>query len=149
MKKVFTVWPLTGVIQRGSILSLVLWGLYGCGSGQNVVPSAATGRQALEVALNAWQESKPVGKIEAEPPVQVVDSDWQNKKKLQSYEILSEETGKDGLPWFSVRLHLNNPQADKEVRYVVKGGDLLWVYREDDYGRSASWKGIQKDTKKK
>lgn len=117
----------------------------GCGAKKDArVTSTETARQALQAALDAWQNGKSAGKIEAtSPPVQVVDSIWFKGGKLQSYEILSEDTDTDGLRWFSVRLNLQQPQANDIVRYVVMGRDPVWVYRQDDYQRSKSWQGMK------
>ncbi len=105
---------------------------------------AKTAREALEVALNAWQNGQSSGKIEnASPPVQAVDSIWSKGRKLQSYEILSEDTEADGVRWFSVRLSLQKPESTETVRYVVKGRSPVWIYREEDHQRSQSWQGMK------
>lgn len=116
----------------------------GCRRSPNYIPSAKTGRQALEAALTAWVNGQRIGPIEsASPPIQVVDSAWWKGQRLASFEILSEETSKEGLPCFSVRLHKSRPQGDETVRYLVTGQSPVWVYREEDYKSSQSWEGYK------
>jgi hypothetical protein len=103
-----------------------------------------TARQSLDAALTAWRNGQPTGELpNASPPVQVVDSVWAKGRKLESYEILNAGTETDGLRWFSVRLTLGNPNANEEVRYVVKGRSPVWVYRQEDLKRSQNWQGYK------
>jgi hypothetical protein len=103
-----------------------------------------TARQSLDAALTAWKSGQPAGEIQTvSPPVQVVDSVWAKGRKLESYEIVSEETQADGLRSFSVRLNLEAPKASEEVRYIVKGRSPVWVYRQEDHKRSQSWQGYK------
>jgi hypothetical protein len=129
----------------GAMVVLFTCGIEGCGSrAPNNTPSTDDARKALEEALTAWRSGKPVGLIDtASPPIQVVDSNWWKKKRLESYEILGEEPGRDGLVCFSVRLNMSKPNKTETVRYLVNGRSPLWVYREEDYKRSQSWDGYQ------
>ncbi|HZV03971.1 MAG TPA: hypothetical protein VE999_02680 [Gemmataceae bacterium] len=120
---------------------LLAWGVFlglctGCtGRGTaKYIPSEDKARQALEAALNAWRDGKKPGSVEGAPmPVQVVDSQWQSGKKLQSYEIVGEEPN-EGPRVFSVRLTLQQPSGQQATtRYYIVGKDPLWVYREADY----------------
>jgi hypothetical protein len=108
------------------------------------IPPAASARQALEAALNAWHDGHAVGRIEtASPPIQVVDSGWGSKQELASYEILEEVSRPDGRRCFKVRLNLANPPSTQEVHYLVVGKNPLWIYREEDYKRMQGWEGTQ------
>jgi hypothetical protein len=89
-------------------------------------------RPALEQALNAWQNGKSAQITDASPGVVVADSRWKNGAKLARYEILkSEQEG--AYTWFTVKLTLLAPSAEKTVRYVVVGIDPLWVYSEEEF----------------
>ena len=124
------------------ILPLVLAASGGCYRTPSYVPSASSGRQALEAALTAWQNGHPVGTIEtASPPVQAVDSGWGKKQKLASYEILEEVSRSDGRLCFKVRLHLHDPSTTQEVHYLVVGKSPLWVFRDEDYNSYQDWGG--------
>jgi hypothetical protein len=117
----------------------------GCGrSSPDYIPSVKTSREALDTALTAWVNGQRVGPINTvSPPVQVVDSAWWKGQQLASYEVLGEETTKEGLPCFSVRLHKSRPYGDETVRYLVTGKSPMWVYREEDYKSSQSWEGYK------
>ncbi len=125
------------------LLSLGACGL-GCNRSPNFVPSTASSRQALETVLGAWVNGQSLGPVQSvSPPIQVVDSAWQKGQRLESFEIVGEETGKDGLPYFTVRLHKSRPQGEETVRYVVTGRSAMWVFREDDYKSTQSWEGYK------
>jgi len=99
------------------------------------VPAEASARTALETALTAWQEDQPFGTIRKGPvAVEVVDAQWRQGQKLESFEILHHEPHQVP-PTFAVRLTLRGPAGSKEVRYVVAGRDPLWVYREEEFKR--------------
>lgn len=130
------------------ILPLVLAVNVGCGRSNRYVPSASSGRQALEAALTAWKNGRPVGRIEtASPPVQAVDSGWGKKQKLVSYEILEEVPREDGRRCFKTRLYLQDPSATQEVHYLVVGKSPLWVFREEDYKSFQNWGGNPSPTR--
>ena len=108
------------------------------------VTPAETARQSLDAALTAWKNGQPAGEVQTvSPPVQVVDSVWAKGRKLESYEVLKEESQADGLRLFSVRLNLGTPSASEEVRYIVKGRSPVWVSREEDHKRSQNWQAYK------
>ncbi len=126
------------------VLPLALAAGGGCSRSGRQVPPAGSARQALESALNAWQNGHPVGKIEtASPPVQAVDSGWGKGQKLASYEILEEVTREDGRRCFKVRLNLQKPAVSQEVHYLVIGTSPMWIYREEDYKNFQNWEGTK------
>jgi hypothetical protein len=130
----------------GAVLLLFAWWAGGCGPrAPNYVPPRDASRQAVETALNAWQNGGAVGKtIEtASGRVQTVDSGWGKGRKLASYEILEEVSRPDGKRCFKARLHLLKPQGTEEVHYIVVGKEPLWVFREEDYKNYASWEGYK------
>jgi hypothetical protein len=114
----------------------------GCNRKPSYVPSATSGRQALETALNAWQNGQKVGTIEtASAPVQVVDSGWGKGQKLTGYEIVEEVPRDDGRRCFKVRLQFQEASDIQEVHYLVVGRSPLWIFREDDYKSYQNWGG--------
>jgi len=117
----------------------------GCGRGaQSFVPAEATARKALETALTAWKNGRAVGAIEGgDLPIQVLDSAWYKGHKLDSFEVLGDETDADGKRWYTVRLHMRKPPGTQTVRYLVTGRAALWIYREEDYKRSRNWEGFK------
>jgi predicted small lipoprotein YifL len=117
----------------------------GCGRKKpDYIPSAASSREALEAALNAWVSGQRIGPIQTvSPAIQVVDSAWWKGQRLASYEIVSEETCSEGLPCYTVRLHKSKPYGEETARYIVTGRAQMWVYREEDYKSSQSWGGYK------
>jgi hypothetical protein len=120
------------VALAGSLMAL----LPGCDTGHaRLTPRGEDARVAVETALSAWRDGRAYDKIEAPPPVRVVDSAWRDGQKIDKFEILREENGDGGTKVFTVRLSTKKPPAEHETVYIVYGQDPTWVYREDDYNR--------------
>jgi hypothetical protein len=120
----------------GASLGVLALAVAGCGySNSRYIPAEDSARQALEAALTAWQngQAKPGDIPDSKPPVRAVDGRWQAGERLQSFEVVSEESNTGGPRAFTVNLTMQAPAASKTVRYYVVGLDPLWVYREDDY----------------
>jgi hypothetical protein len=131
------------------VLSIASFSCCGCNRHKTGL-SAASARQALETGLTAWQNGEKAGKVETtSAPIQVVDADWLSGKKLEGFEILSEKADVVERYRFSVRLRFRDPQASKEVSYVVEGGSPLKVFQEQDFDRSRKWQGFKEDKKGK
>jgi hypothetical protein len=106
---------------------------------ERFVPPAAAARQALEVALRAWQDGRTDPKIDTvSPPVMVADTVRRPGQRLTGYDVLGELPG-DGPRQFVVRLRLDNPPEEQKVRFVVFGIQPVWVYRLEDYEMLAHW----------
>jgi hypothetical protein len=133
-----------GIFPRAMIVLVACGVSTGCRRSPDYIPSVKTSREALETALSAWVNGQSVGPINTvSPPIQVVDTAWWKGQRLASYEVLGEETTKEGLPCFSVLLHKSKPSGDETVRYVITGKSPVWVYREEDYKKSQSWEGYK------
>jgi hypothetical protein len=106
-----------------------------CG-GPGMNPPADRARAALEASLTAWRDGKKPGNIAGtDPPVQAVDNDWTNGRKLADFEVLGEQpSGSDKR--FTVRLTYRAPAAKAEAVYVVLGVSPIAVFREEDYERT-------------
>ncbi len=111
----------------------------GCGSNKSqtdFVPPDDVVEKALERALTAWQDGKPVGALPGSSPlIQVVDAQWQSGQKLKSFEILGEDEA-EGVPrWYSVKLTLASGLT-QSVHYVLVGKESIWIYRDEDFARA-------------
>jgi hypothetical protein len=97
-----------------------------------LIPREATARQALETALGAWKEgrAKPAGLSFGDTRIEVLDATWNAGQKLQSFEIVSDQSS-SGPRWFTVKLSL--PKGQQTVKYAVLGKDPIWIYAEADY----------------
>ncbi len=106
-----------------------------CG-GPSMNPTVDRAKVALEASLNAWRDGKKPGNIEGtDPPVQVVDNDWTNGRKLAAFEILREQPSESDKR-FVVKLTFAAPSAETEAIYVVLGASPIAVFREEDYTRT-------------
>jgi len=112
-------------------------------------PSADRARTALEASLNAWREGKRPGNIDGtNPPVQAIDNDWTNGRKLTTFEILREQPSESDKR-FIVKLAYAAPIAETEAVYVVLGASPIAVFREEDYARTLNMDNNPTPTKKK
>ena len=68
--------------------------------------------------------------VETGVTVEVLDQNWSSGQKLQSFEIVGDETGA-GPRIFTVKL--KTAKGEQTVKYYVVGIDPLWVYSEADY----------------
>jgi hypothetical protein len=127
----------------GFVLCLAAVSLGGCGGGsssESFTPQVDSARQALELALTAWQSGKKpteVGTL-ADQNVKVVDSEWaEGKKKLKSFEIVSDAPGgaQSVARQFLVHLVFDGGQQ-KQATYHVVGKGEMWVFRDEDYSQS-------------
>ena len=114
---------------------LILLLVPSCG-GPSMNPSADRARKALEAALTAWQKGDRPGMIAGtDPPVQAVDNEWTNGRKLATFEILREQPS-EADKRFVVKLKYKAPEVTAEVIYVVLGASPIAVFREEDYART-------------
>jgi hypothetical protein len=137
-------------IQRGRAARLVAICLaascaWGCADGrsgsQRYVPSVPTAQRALEAVLSAWKAGEPVGPIRLTDPALNLGVDDANRRpgqKLVDYEILGEVAA-EGPRSFAVRLSLDGPREELDVRYYLVGIDPLWVMRQEDYDLVVHW----------
>jgi hypothetical protein len=106
-----------------------------CG-GPSINPKTTQARSALETSLDAWRAGKkPIELARADPPVQIADNEWNNGRKLASYEILREEPSSIDKR-FAVKLTYAGSADASEVRYIILGAQPLLVFREEDYART-------------
>ena len=123
-------------------LVVVLWAAIGCGSPeQKYIPKSDLSRRALEAALTQWKSGQAHGPIKNfDVKIDVFDARWQNKKKLESYEILREEKS-NGPKTFTVKMKLDEDKEEKEVVYLIVGKDPLLVFRKQDYDKASGTGG--------
>ncbi|MDR3634436.1 MAG: hypothetical protein P4L84_11575 [Isosphaeraceae bacterium] len=121
----------------GAILAFVP----GCGgSSRAYTPNAASAREALDLALAAWQKGGKADQLAtASPQVHVVDSQWQAGKVLEGYEIIEEQAGAaETEKRYSVLLKLKKPEGEQRVEYIMVGREPLWIFRDDDYAKAGN-----------
>jgi hypothetical protein len=97
-------------------------------------------RPALEAALAAWQRGDPPGQVPGatNPTVQMADTHRTPGQRLKAFAVLGVAPG-NGPRVFTVRLTLENPDAELKARFVVVGIDPIWVFRQEDYDMLSHW----------
>lgn len=117
-------------------LAATLMAAYASCGGPSMNPAADRARAALQSALEAWRAGEKPGLIPGtDPPVQAVDNDWTNGRKLAAFEILREQASNSDKR-FVVKLTHAAPAATVETVYIVLGVSPIAVFREDDYHRT-------------
>ena len=105
---------------------------------QQYVPKASDARKAVETALSEWKSGAEHGTISSSSSkvkIDVIDARWQiEKRKLESYRIIEEITGKP-LPQFKVQLKMVG-KPEETTTYLVVGIDPLQVWSEVDHRKS-------------
>jgi hypothetical protein len=127
---------------------IALVSLAGCGGDSAPLPSIASARQALRVALDGWQAGKPASSLaEHEPKIEVVDFEWRAGETLASYSLGADAPGQ-GTQIFTVSLTLKG-QPSKEVKYMVLGINPLRIYRDEDFTRAMNMENNPSPSKKR
>lgn len=109
----------------------------GCGGDPEArfLPDSSAARSALELVLNAWKDGKPFGSNKLnEIPVDTFDARWRDGGKLDSFEILGEESV-EGRPTFKVRVQIQKAEPIEDV-FVVVGNNPLMVFRKQDFDKA-------------
>ena len=126
-----------------AILFLWMAFTFGCGgSGEaKYIPSDASAKEALTVALKAWQSGQAHGPVTTfSVPIDPYDARWQDGKKLESFEIVREET-LDDRKTFIVKMKVAGEESEQEVTYLVLGNNPLMVFRKQDYDKASGMGG--------
>ena len=108
---------------------------------ERYVPAAQAAQEALEQVLTAWKNGETLGPLKSKSSpitIQVADNKRLTGQRLVDYELLGEVSG-EGPRTFVVRLKLEKPSAEEDVRYYLVGIDPLWVFRQEDYDALAHW----------
>lgn len=108
---------------------------------ERYIPDAAKAQEALDQVLSAWKKGEPIGPLTSNSTpitIEVADSTRRPGQRLIDYEVRGEVSG-EGPRTFVVRLKLDNPAAEREVRYYLVGIDPLWVFRQEDYDSLVHW----------
>jgi hypothetical protein len=110
------------------------WAL-GCSRGfQNAPVDASEARETLRAALESWKKGDKVNTLKSgNPPIYVIDMDWQAGVKLKDYQIVSAGEEKDAHLFCPVSLTLQY-SGGKETRvkttYVIATAPNLVVSRK-------------------
>jgi hypothetical protein len=126
------------------VLLLVVSVAVGCGreaaDDERYVPPSERAQRALRHVLEAWRSGEQPGlrTLEGGEEVYVVDSQWQQGRRLRAFELLGEAPG-DGPRTLAARLELEGPRQEAIVRYYLVGIQPLWIFRQEDYDMISHW----------
>lgn len=116
-------------------LALLMVGNTGCRgrTEEDYNPSEANARAAVEKALTAWKDGRSAKKIAWESGTITADDwEWNKGELLAGFNVVRAEA-MEGVKCFVVRLTLVSNPEPKEVRYMVRGIDPVWVFREENF----------------
>lgn len=115
---------------------LLLLSISGCGKAeQKFYPQADYAQEALETALEKWKSGAPHATItDFQVPIDMFDTRWQTKKKLESFEIQGEEKS-EGPRVFKVKMKVAGEKEESEVKYLIVGKDPLQIFHEQEFNK--------------
>jgi hypothetical protein len=92
----------------------------GCTRKINNAPVAADkAREALQTALESWKKGDKIDALQsANPPIHVIDVDWQSGAVLKDFKLVSDGEAKDAMLYCPVKLTVRDA-GGKEVQYDV------------------------------
>lgn len=92
----------------------------------------ASARDACKTFLTAWKEGKKA--TDLAPKIVGKDSDWENGRTLESFEILPEERSDGANLFLKVKRTIKTQKGavlEQEVGYVVGTSPVVTVFRSD------------------
>ena len=112
--------------RRGMLVVVLAFGLWGCSKETQSHPlDEDLARKSVKKAMEAWVEGKTPKDLQ--PEVVVGDPDWEQGKKLVSFEIVTNEETSDGS-----NLHIVVKQkfeaSDSQVTYIVGTSPVVTVF---------------------
>ena len=120
-----------GVRLALALMSVIVW--TGCArDARSLSVNETTARQSLETFLNAWKDGRR--ETDLAPKIIGKDSDWEDGKILEKFDILPEKRTDGANIFFKVQRTLKSPEGvslDQEVEYVVGTSPVITVNRFD------------------
>jgi hypothetical protein len=108
----------------------------GCSRGFDNAPvDVALARETLQKALDSWKKGDKVDALQsANPPIYVIDMEWQGGSSLKEYEIVGPGEAKDAHLMCPVKLTTRAPGTGKETKkdltYIISTAPNLTVSRK-------------------
>jgi hypothetical protein len=107
----------------------------GCSSGPVHAPvDAAKARETLGTALESWKKGDRVDALQsADPPIYVIDVEWQEGSKLVDYNIAGDGDEKDAHLFCPVNLTVRDTAGKvnkRNVTYIISTAPKLTVSRK-------------------
>lgn len=121
------------------VLSALMFSLTGCGGSDEgkYLPSEASAKEALNAALQAWQNGQAHGPVTSwKVPIDTYDARWQAGEKLEKFEVIRSEQ-LDQHKAFIVKMKLASDPEEQEDTFLVIGNNPLMVFRKQDYDKAS------------
>ncbi len=121
------------------VFSALMFSLAGCSSNGEAkyIPSEASAKEALNAALQAWQDGQAHGPITSyKVPIDTYDARWQAGEKLEQFEVIRSEQ-LDQHKAFIVKMKLASAPDEQEDTFLVIGNNPLMVFRKQDYDKAS------------
>lgn len=107
--------------------------LAGCEqNARSLTVNETSARDACQTFLTAWKEGKKAADLA--PKIVGKDSDWENGRTLESFEILPEERSDGANLFLKVKRTIKTQKGavlEQEVGYVVGTSPVVTVFRSD------------------
>jgi len=95
---------------------------------------AEKARETLRTALDSWKKGDAVDTLQsANPPIYVIDTEWQGGAKLVEYQLASNGDEKDAHLFCPVQLTVREPGgrvSKRDVTYIISTAPKLTVSRK-------------------
>lgn len=95
--------------------------------------SADKARQILQTALESWKKGDKVDALQgANPPIYVIDTDWQSGVVLKDFKLVNDGEAKDAQLYCPVKLTVKEGGRDveREVIYMISTAPNQTVARK-------------------
>lgn len=107
----------------------------GCSSGPVHAPvDGARARDTLRTVLESWKKGDRVDALQgADPPIYVIDQEWQEGNKLVDFRITADGDEKDAHLYCPVQLTVRSPagkESKRDVTYIISTAPKLTVSRK-------------------
>lgn len=128
--RVSKIWLVCMLGALGGVFAL------GCSKGFDNAPvDVSLGRETLQKALDSWTKGDKVDALQsANPPIYVIDPEWQGGSTLKEYEIVGQGEAKDAHLLCQVKLTIRAPGAGKETKkeqtFIISTAPNLTVSRK-------------------
>ena len=124
---------LTAVVP--GLFALATSTLAGCSSGPVHAPvDSSKARDTLRTALDSWKQGDKVDALQnANPPIYVIDTEWQSGSKLMDYQVVGNGDEKDAHLLCPVQLTVRDPAgktSKRDVTYIISTAPKLTVSRK-------------------
>jgi hypothetical protein len=107
----------------------------GCSGGfKNAPVNARAARETLRTALESWKKGEKVNMLKTgDPPIYVIDMDWQAGVRLKDYQIMNDGDERDAHLFCPVKLTLQfsgGKEIKMQVTYIIATAPNRMVSRK-------------------